>query len=316
MTPDDFRRQADLVRDIPLEVVLTSWGAVRDQRDKSRWDTARGPVSVTGAKFYGWYAGEGGGGAIDLVMYLGDWNAKQAIQWLWCHHGRHVAVTSPAPVIAPDFTTSSPYAAAAERDPDQRGSPAPLRLPTSSPANLARVCRYLTQQRGLSAVIVSALIDAGKLYADSRGNAVFLMVMGKPNRPVGAELRGTGSCTWRGLAPGSRRDVGYFWVGRVGAKHIVLCESAIDAVSCFQMNVPLPGAATPGEYICISTAGVRSHAPWLPPLLARGYLIYCGFDTDEPGEVTSGHMITRYPTIERLRPPKHDWNDALRARNE
>lgn len=29
MTRDDFRRRADLVREIPLEVVLTSWGAVR-----------------------------------------------------------------------------------------------------------------------------------------------------------------------------------------------------------------------------------------------------------------------------------------------
>ena len=313
MTPDDFRRQADLVRKIPLEVVLTSWGAVRDQRDKSRWHTPRGPVSVTGVKFYGWHAGKGGGGAIDLVMHLGGWNAKQAIQWLWCHHGRHIPGASPAPATASDFTSSSPYSAPAERDTNQRGSPALLRLPTSSPSNLARVRRYLTQQRGLSAAIVTALIDEGKLYADARGNAVFLMVTGKPNRPVGAELRGTGSCTWRGLAPGSRRDAGYFWVGRVGAKHIVLCESAIDAVSCFQMNVQLPGVSTPGEYICISTAGVRSHAPWLPPLLARRYAVYCGFDIDEPGEVASRHMIIRHPTIQRLRPPHHDWNDALNA---
>ena len=31
MTRDDFRRRADIVRAIPLEVVLTSWGALRDR---------------------------------------------------------------------------------------------------------------------------------------------------------------------------------------------------------------------------------------------------------------------------------------------
>ena len=190
-----------------------------------------------------------------------------------------------------------------------------LRLPIASPPNLPRVRRYLTQQRGLDATLVTSLMDEGKLYADWRGNAVFLMVTGKPNRPVGAELRGTGSRVWRGLASGSCRDAGYFWVGRVGAQHIVLCESAIDAVSCLQMKVQLPGASGPGEYICISTAGVRSHAPWLPPLLAHGYTIYCGFDADEPGEATSRQMILRHPTIQRLWPPQHDWNDALRAQS-
>jgi hypothetical protein len=305
-----------LVREIPLEVVLTSWGAVRDQRDKSRWQTPRGPLSVTGAKFHGWHARQGGGGAIDLVMYLGGWSARQAIEWLWRHHGCQLAGASRATAAASGFTSSSPDSAPAERDTNQRGSPALLRLPTSSPANLPRVHRYLTQQRGLSTTIVSSLIDEGKLYADSRGNAVFLMVTGKPNRPVGAELRGTGIRVWRGLAPGSRRDAGYFWVGRVGAKHVVLCESAIDAVSCFQMNRQVPGAPTPGEYVCISTAGVRSHAPWLPPLLARGYAVYCGFDTDEHGEMASRHMITRHPSIQRLRPPEHDWNDALNAQKK
>ena len=95
MTPDDFRRQADLVRAIPLEVVLTSWGAVRDRRDKSQWRTQRGPLSVTGTKFFNWHACHGGGGAIDLVMHLGGWDARQAIDWLWRHLGCHLAGANP-----------------------------------------------------------------------------------------------------------------------------------------------------------------------------------------------------------------------------
>jgi hypothetical protein len=82
--------------------------------------------------------------------------------------------------------------------------------------------RYLIQERALSATIIDWLIDEGKLYADQRGKAVFLMVTGRPNRPIGAELRGTGDQLWRGLAPGTRRNAGYLWVGPRGTKQIVL----------------------------------------------------------------------------------------------
>ena len=164
--------------------------------------------------------------------------------------------------------------------------------------------QYLTEQRCLAPDILNRLIDAGKIYADGRANAVFLMVAGKANRPIGAELRGTGPRTWRGLAPGSSRDAGYFWVGVPGVRKIILCESAIDAVSCHQLYP---------DCIGISTAGARPDAPWLPPLIALGYDIHCGFDVDEPGETASHQMIDRHPTIQRLRPPDHDWNDVLRT---
>lgn len=298
MTRDDFRRQADLVRAIPLEVVLTSWGAERDRQDKSRWHTPRGPLSVTGTKFFNWHDCQGGGGAIDLVMHLGGWDARQAIGWLSHHLGCSVAGANPTVHTTP------------------RRRHQQLRLPVASVANLQRVRRYLTEQRGLSATIVASLIDDGKLYADARGNAVFLMVAGKPNRPIGAELRGTGNRVWRGLAPGTCKNAGYFWIGTTGSMQIVLCESAIDATSCFQLHTQLDDAQLRGECICISTAGVRSDAPWLRPLLAHGYTIYCGFDADEPGETASHQMITCHPSIQRLRPPQHDWNDALTSRHQ
>lgn len=132
---------------------------------------------------------------------------------------------------------------------------------------------------------------------------LFLLVAGKANRPVRAELRGTGPRTWRGMAPGTRKDLGYFWIGQQGSGKVVLCESAIDAISCYQID---------GGCICISTAGVRTNPAWLSPLLARGYAIYCGFDADEAGDAAAAAMIRLHPAIHRLRPPAHDWNDLLR----
>jgi hypothetical protein len=332
VTRDDFRRQADLVRAIPLEVVLTAWGAVPDRRDKSQWRTPRGPLSVTGTKFFNWHAGHGGGGAIDLVIHLGGWDARQAIVWLGRHLGHHVAQVSPIAATKADadsasrLDSTSGSASSSSRsappgrenvgDPTRHAPCRQLHLPTVSLANLPRVRRYLIQHRGLSATILAPLIDQGKLYADARANAIFLMVAGKPNRPIGAELRGTGDRVWRGLAPGTRKNAGYFWVGKPSSKQIVLCESAIDAISCFQLHTQLDDGQLPRDCICISTAGVRPDPPWLRPLLDGGYEIYCGFDADEPGDTAGHQMITRHPSIQRLTPPEHDWNDALTKRRQ
>lgn len=314
MTRDDFRRQADLVRAIPLEVVLASWGAVRDRQDKARWHTQRGPLSVTGTKFFNWHDRQGGGGAIDLVIHLGGWDARQAIAWLGRHLGHALPNGSPTANTTPVTTTfsrSSPgRRAPLQAEDGSRHRCQQLCLPAASPPNLQRVRRYLVEQRGLSAKILDSLVDEGKLYADRRGNAVFLMVAGKPNRPIGAELRGTGSHAWRGLAPGTRRNAGYFWIGNKSSRQIVLCESAIDAISCFQLHSQPTGAPLPGECICISTAGIRSDAPWIQPLISHGYAVYCGFDADEPGEKASCQIINCHPSIQRLRPPEHDWNDV------
>jgi len=167
---------------------------------------------------------------------------------------------------------------------------------------LERMLGYLTRHRHLQPSLLEPLLRCGKLYADCRSNAVFVMVAGKAQKPIGAELRGTGTRIWHGMAPGTSRDSGYFWIGRPGTRKIVLCESAIDAISCSQIE---------SDRICISTCGVRANPPWLSGLIARGYEILCGFDADEPGDTTATRMMAIHPKIQRLRPPAHDWNDAL-----
>lgn len=302
--PNNFRQRADAVRSIPLEVVLTRWGSKRDQRDRSGWRTPRGPLSITGSKFFNWHRQEGGGGAIDLVMHLSGWDVAVAVSWLEQLGWGPVAV--PATANTPTNTCSHRWSPCGDAETKPRSR---LRLPVANLSNLQRVHRYLTDNRGLDPNILQPLIGAGKVYADRRGNAVFLMVTGKANRVVGAELRGTCRRAWRGLASGTCRDAGYFWIGDLAPEQIVICESAIDAISCFQLH----STHLHARCICISSAGVRPDPPWLRPLLARGYHIYCGFDDDNPGNETSRQMIRRHPSIKRLRPPAHDWNDTLIA---
>jgi hypothetical protein len=196
------------------------------------------------------------------------------------------------------------YAAAgASRKPRvSEGQPGTLRLPVRDDRMLDRVRQYLTGRRRLQASLLEGLLDSGRLYADQRGNAVFLLTAGKAYRPVGAELRGTGPRLWRGMAPGTCKDAGFFWIGTPPSQEIVLCESAIDAISCLQIHP---------QRICISTSGARANPRWLRALMARDHVIHCGFDADPAGDDAARRMMMLHPCVKRLSPPAHDWNDAL-----
>ncbi|MBP6807524.1 MAG: DUF3991 and TOPRIM domain-containing protein [Verrucomicrobia bacterium] len=272
------------MRTVPLAAVLERMGAVPDRADPHKWYTAHGALSVTGAKFINWHLDHGGGGAIDLVMHLQGLGFGQALEWLEAHFA-----SSPIP---PPSTPPRP----------------PLRLPLPVPEHLPQVRRYLLDQRRLPAALLDPLIQAGTLYADARPNAVFLL-RDSHGQPVGAELRGIGPLPWRGMAPGSRKDLGAFAIPACRQarpdpplKACVLCESAIDALSCHAL---LPSAH------CLSTAGARPNPAWLQDLLAQGQPLFCGFDADDTGEAMAQAMIALHPSIRRLRPTRKDWNQVL-----
>jgi len=290
MTGGARRHEADHLRAIPLSTVLHALGAEPDRHDQHKWHTAAGVLSVTGAKFINWTCGLGGGGAIDLVMHVQKLRFHEALDWL----GRQFAGTALPVATAPSPTSTSMST---------------LQLPPPHADHLRRVRRYLTEQRRLAPATIDLLIAAGVLYADARANAVFLLLgLGEENIPVGAELRGTTERQWRGMAPGSRKDRGFFSVGPdplAPAAPIILCESAIDAISCALLHP---------RHRCLSTSGARPNPTWLVALLAQTSAVYCGFDADPTGDQMAGEMMTFHPAVQRLRPSLHDWNDVLRAR--
>jgi hypothetical protein len=285
------RERTDRLRAIPLTDILCASDAKPDPRDPAKWHTARGTLSVNGAKFFNWNEVTGGGGAIDLAMHLKGLSFKEAIDWL-----AHLPAASPASQAA-RFALPPPGVPIAPCCVVRR-----LILPVPATDALPAVIRYLSLQRRLPLARLQPLVASGDLYADHKHNAVFLL-RNERKAPVGAELRGTGGETWRGLAPGSRKDNGYFAVGPPDPQAIVLCESAIDAISCYSLHP---------ERLCLSTSGARANPAWMSALLARNLPTYCGFDDDPTGEHMAQALIARHPAVQRLRPPLHDWNDTLR----
>jgi hypothetical protein len=213
-------------------------------------------------------------------MHLGDLRFREALEWL-----------------SRNFPAHDPS------DPSQV-PPRPLLLPPRNDRNLLTVRRYLYDHRRLPAALVEPLIAGGSVYADTRGNAVFLL-LGKQAAPAGAEIRGTTSTPWRGMAPGSRKNLGYFSVPILEPAEIILCESAIDTLSCQALHP---------RTLCISTAGARPNPLWLGSLLQSGKPVSCGFDADPTGDEMARAMIETHPTVRRLRPPLKDWNEILKRR--
>jgi hypothetical protein len=278
----NWRQRAQILRAIPLPRVLAALEATPDPNDPAKWHTARGVLSVTGAKFFNWSQDSGGGGAIDLVMHLRQVGFGQARQWLEERFG-----------LGPPT------------QPAAQATAHPLSLPAPAPHLWPRVEHYLITDRKLPRALLAPFVHTGLLYADAHANAVFLLG-DNPATAVGAELRGTTSLPWRGLAPGSRKDHGFFCASVACAQAIVLCESAIDALSCRALHP---------AYRCLSTSGARPHPAWLSSLLQQPLPVFCGFDADPTGDAMALRMIELHPAIARLRPPAKDWNDTLRLQS-
>ena len=277
---EEIRKKADSVRNIDLHTLLQRHGCTKDPLDKAKWHTPRGVISVNGQKFMNWTLGTSGGGAIDLVIHLQGVGFKDAVFWLYNNFSSTSAQGSPKRSYSPKQI---------------------LKLPQRDDGKLLQVIRYLKDQRRIPKEVTDNLIESGKLYADVRTNAVFLL-LGKKKRIVGAELRGTCGTKWRGMAPGSQKNQGCFYLVGTSTKKMVLCESAIDAVSCFVLHP---------EYTAISTSGATANPAWLQNFITKGCKIYCGFDSDRTGNMLADKMIKLYPSIKRLHPSRHDWNEVL-----
>lgn len=277
----NWRARAERLRSVSLPEVLNALEAVRDPVDPAKWRTPLGVLSVNGSKFMDWTQGVGGGGAIDLVMHLRQAGFGPALEWLEDQFG---GLTPPPPQAG------------------QRQAPS-LSLPQPVANNWPRVERYLVQERKLPVALLQPLLQSGALYADARANAVFVL-LDRDATPAGAELRGAVASSWRGMAPGSRKDRGFFSTPMsMMSDAIILCESAIDALSCQALHL---------NYHCISTSGARPDPAWLSSLIDQGAAIYCGFDADTTGDAMAQRMIQIHPSIRRLRPAAKDWNDLLR----
>ncbi len=320
----DYTTLAAQVRGLDLRAVIERLGGEHDRHDKHKWRLDGEHISITGEKFYNHDRRAGGGGAIDLVKHIiPGADFKQAVTYLSDEVGRELALSAAAHYGARQAQQQAEEVI--ERlGRGERGARVPA--PALDADRWPQVRAYLVEQRGIPRGMVDTLHERGDIYADARGNAVFVR-RDAGREIVGASLRGTApGSEFQGLALGTRRDEGHFSFTLTLGKpsphdtpqyHLV--ESPIDALS---RAVLARQAGETGPHVFISTDG-QGELPrrQIDEALANRGLVRCGFDNDAGGNTLWAQVKEAYPraeAIERERPPAgaKDWNDALRAAQE
>ncbi len=302
-TQTDIKTLADRVREFDLEGVAEQLGLERDRHDKHKWRGLGHIISITNGRFNDWTMGKGGGGAIDLVMHVQNVDFKAAVQWL---SGQS---------LAPVERSSQPLQPLESRQ---------FELPPADANNWATVRQYLTETRGLPAAWVDGLHQQGLIYADAHRNAVFLRhaetkdgQVWSRGHPTGASLRGTDAeQTFHGLATGSVREDGWFWVrlGKEAVQRVVLVESAIDALSLAVLEREKSAQPIPTVYLSTDGSGAIPTAT-LKAMIANGGQVIVAFDADKAGEKLAWRVAEVVPGVQRMVPAVgKDWNERLVAK--
>ncbi len=285
-------------RGLDLEAVAEQLGLQRDPHDKHKWRDAQHIISINHGQFYDWLADRGSGGAIDLVMHVQDCDFKAAVEWL---SGQSLPAVSVQPMAASTRT---------------------LELPAVEEDQWGTVRQYLLDTRGLPGNLIDQLHDDGLLYADRQANAVFLRhtlqhdgAVWSRGQPTGASLRGTTTQSFHGLAPGSDRAAGWFWLqqGEGEVKRVVLVESAIDALSLATLEREKLTQLETTVYLSTDGSGaIPVNA--LQSLVASDGKVLVAFDADQAGEKMAWRVAAEVLGVRRMVPAAgKDWNDRLLA---
>lgn len=282
-------------RAIPLEDVLERFGARRAVNDPKRnWKLDGSRITVHGALFYDHLREAGGGGAIDLACHLGGWKFREAMAWL----------TGDGALLRVGRERLAGAGSLASRASDASHFLPP---PVPAPGNLPRVRAYLCGERAIPAALVERGIARGEVFADARGNVVFVLRDERLN-PVGYELRGTRGKPFHCVA-GERK--GLFFARLTRNREATFVESGIEALSYLALEPKRTAISTTGNSGELAEKLGRR-------LLDLGYALYAGFNADEAGDRMAQRLAERLAgRIQRHRPESgvgKDWNDQLVAR--
>ena len=285
--PWDRRVQAEVLRSCPLEDVARALGYRRDPDDDARWRRLGSVVSINRFMFYDHLRGEGGAGAVDLVVHAQRCSAPDALAFL---------AELPGPSRRPPECLC-PW------------------LPHPQERHWPAVERYLVEQRGLSPVLLALCRDLGLVHADRHGNAVFVC-RDAAGIATGAEIVPAGArCT---AAPGAAEAAtslprrGGFWISWEidWPQSVLIAKSAIDALSALSLNL-VPAELR--ECAVVSIAAVTPTLPaWIEDWSPRR--IFCAYDATPGGDDAARRLFRRDSRVVRVRPALDgdDWNDMRR----
>jgi hypothetical protein len=165
--------ESERLRSLDLCEVLTRiYGAVESADSRPTYRTRKfkvnehGSIAVTGDLWIDNRSGEGGKGAVNLVMHVEDWpreRAHDAFGLLAEHFGSGYIPSANARKAASNGPAATP-----------RPAPEPFAMPEPVEENWPRARHYLEEVRKIPAALIDWAYDRDLIFADSRSNLVFV----------------------------------------------------------------------------------------------------------------------------------------------
>jgi histone H3/H4 len=288
-----MKEETRALRATDCRVVLNAYGASIDPRDRTKYITQSGSISVSKKDPTIWsnFSAEvSSKGAIDLIMHLEDCNFTTARRWLLDN------IPADKLGIAADIVNY-----ALDNEPQYK----PLEMPALEP-DAPRTIQYLTEHRGLQKSLVNDLVRAGYIAeTENKGyrNAVFIFKNG--GEISGAEIRVNhdgGNCLKRWRAEGSKP--GTFFV-EGGNDKVAICESPIDAISYVQMHPNCSAIAVGG------TQGIEAIKCFMYEHKDEFSTYVAASDNDSGGIAFARKLQKEGIVSEHHAPDSKDWNQDL-----
>ena len=296
---DDFLEE---LRSIDLMVLAETLGHQRSKKDKRKFKTPAGAVSITGQKFKLWGPGNGGGyGAISYLIATEGFDFVEAVKFLQERFGKVAAENAQREWTAIKAATTAK----------------PIEIHFSPPQRSKNKDDYLAvikmlENRGIRSEIARAVVTSGQLYPSRRGR--FLNAIALNWKRTGAEIRGVTCPDFRAQAAGGTVEAVLIKLPNTLTRAVVITEGVIDAISA----VDLFG----GKVLAISTGGLNVEAAIKfveqHSKLCRNVRILVAYDWDDAGEKEAKRLVTKLQRhgFEAQRLEMNEILDALKIKRE
>ncbi len=171
-----------------------------------------------------------------------------------------------------------------------------IELPKPFNGQYRQLYAYL-MSRGIDSKIIDDLVQKKLLYqSDYMNNAVFLNT-----EKDWAELRGMTAKPFHRIATASRSDGFWCLHSENGSDTAYVCESAIDAISLYQIHIGKK--IDTGNYISIGGVSKQSAIN----RIKRDFTAILAVDNDNAGQICRD----KNPELDFILPVHKDWNEDL-----
>lgn len=291
-----------ILKDIDVVELAERLGFEQDKTDKKAYRRGNVKVSIDPAtgRFNSFnFPGVKGRGAIDFVMTTENKDFKGAIQFLSGEYAGYNYKVEKSFSFQPEI-----------KKPEQEKKILEMPPRSKNEDVLKKGINYLLEERKIGGKIVNELTKEKKIYVDNNSNIVFACKDIDGNN-TGAEIK---NVNFKGMAKGTDRNKGAFYIYQTEPKTLILTESAIDAISYKNLK-------NPANSIIASTGGVMPHTNQFIDDVVVKYgckEVKIGYDNDEAGQKAAlnlkADIESKYPElkVEIERSKGKDWNEDLK----